>query len=188
MDKPTYKSRAGDKLAFALSEFNLNVSGFVCADFGSNVGGFVDVLLQNNAQKVYAIETGYGVLDWGLRNDERVVVMERTNAMHVTLPELVDLVTIDTSWTKQEKILPNAINNLKSDGHIITLIKPHYEAPHLVRKGKLDEELAAKIALDVASSLESQVGLKLMGFAKSPVIGGKAGNIEFVALLKPLSS
>ena len=91
--------------------------------------------------KCYAIETGYGVLDWKLRNDPRVVPMERTNAMNVMLPEKVSLLTVDVSWTRLSKILPNALQNLKPDGQIIALVKPHYEAePKHLRKGKLLEE------------------------------------------------
>src|SRR3989344_3151588 len=106
-----YVSRAGDKLEHALKNFNFNPENLVCADFGSSTGGFVDCLLKFGAKKVYAVETGYGVLDWKLRNDERVIVMERKNAMHVALPEKVDLITIDTSWTKLENIMPNALNS-----------------------------------------------------------------------------
>src|SRR3990167_574522 len=132
-----YASRAGEKLEHALNTFNVKVDGFVCADFGSSTGGFVDCLLQAGAEKVYAVETGYGVLDWKLRNDKRVVVLERKNAMHIELPEKIDLITIDTSWTKIKKILPNALKNLKADGRIIALIKPHYEAePKMLREGK----------------------------------------------------
>src|SRR3954470_6648374 len=123
-----FVSRAGQKLEHALNTFHIDVNGFICADLGSNVGGFVDVLLQRGAAKVYSIDTGYGVLDWKLRNDPRVIVMERTNAMHLTLPQRVRLVTIDVAWTKQKKILPPAIKLLDDDGSIVTLIKPHYEA------------------------------------------------------------
>src|SRR5438034_4090953 len=103
-----FVSRAGQKLEHALSIFGVDVTGFVCADLGCSTGGFTDCLLQRGAAKVYAVDTGYGVLDWKLRTNERVVVMERTNAMHVTLPEPVDLVTIDVAWTKQRHILPAA--------------------------------------------------------------------------------
>ncbi|MEK7690497.1 MAG: SAM-dependent methyltransferase, partial [Bdellovibrionota bacterium] len=98
----SFASRAGEKLDHALKTFDVNVQGFVCADFGSSTGGFVDCLLQHGAQKVYAVEKGYGQLDWKLRNDPRVIVMERTNVMHAKLPEHVNLITIDTSWTKLE--------------------------------------------------------------------------------------
>src|SRR5712675_3605403 len=96
-----FVSRAGQKLDHALTHFQLDVTGKTCADLGSNTGGFVDCLLQRGATRVYAIDTGYGALDWKLRKDPRVVVMERTNAMHVELPEKVQLVTIDVAWTKQ---------------------------------------------------------------------------------------
>src|SRR5437588_11102724 len=103
-----FVSRAGQKLEHALVNFGIDVSGLTCADLGSNVGGFVDCLLQRGAAKVYAIEKGYGVLEWKLRKDPRVIVMERTNAMHVVLPEPVALVTIDVAWTRQRNILPAA--------------------------------------------------------------------------------
>src|SRR5213080_4452991 len=136
-----FVSRAGQKLDHALTAFGLNVSGKTCADLGSNTGGFVDCLLGREAAKVYAVDTGYGALDWKLRKDGRVIVMERTNAMHVTLPEKVELVTIDVAWTKQRHILPAARRMLADGGVCVTLIKPHYEAePALLRKGVLPAE------------------------------------------------
>src|SRR3954470_1502571 len=136
-----FVSRAGQKLEHALNTFHIDVNGFICADLGSNVGGFVDVLLRRGAAKVYSIDTGYGVLDWKLRNDPRVVVMERTNAIHVELPERVRLVTIDVAWTKQRIILPAAKRVLEAVGLVVTLVKPHYEAdPKLLRKGILPAE------------------------------------------------
>src|SRR5436309_2115272 len=99
-----FVSRAGQKLDHALDVFKIDVAGLTCADLGCNVGGFVDCLLQRGAAKVYAVDTGYGVLDWKLRKDARVIVMERTNAMHVALPERVTLVTIDVAWTRQQYI------------------------------------------------------------------------------------
>src|SRR6478736_10084862 len=119
MFMPPFASRAGLKLDHALTVFQIDVSGLTCADLGSNVGGFVDCLLQRGAAKVYSIDTGYGVLDWKLRKDPRVVVMERTNAMHVTLPEPVSLVTIDVAWTRQRHILPAAVRLLKRDGRVV---------------------------------------------------------------------
>src|SRR4051794_36941461 len=108
-----FVSRAGEKLDHALTAFALDVTGFTCADFGANAGGFTDCMLQRGAAKVYAVDTGYGALEWKLRRDPRVVVMERTNAMHATLPEEVDLVTIDVAWTKQRHILPAAWKAVK---------------------------------------------------------------------------
>lgn len=177
MQKSKFVGRAGEKLDFALDYFKIDVSGKICADFGSSVGGFVDCLLQHGVKKVYAIETGYGVLDWNLRKNPQIVVMERTNAMHVKLPEKVDLITIDTSWTKQEKIIPNALKNLKPGGQIIALIKPHYE----VEIAKLAEAEAEQIARAVAEKLKS-FGVSLKGLVKSPITGNKAGNIEYLAL------
>jgi 23S rRNA (cytidine1920-2'-O)/16S rRNA (cytidine1409-2'-O)-methyltransferase len=123
-----FASRAGQKLEHALATFAIDVAGKTCADLGSNTGGFTDCMLKRGASKVYAIDTGYGVLDWKLRKDPRVVVMERTNAMHAVLPEPVSIVTIDVAWTKQQHILPAARRMVSDDGDVISLIKPHYEA------------------------------------------------------------
>lgn len=178
-----FASRAGEKLAYALETFHIDVTDKICADFGSSVGGFVDCLLQNNAQKVYAIDTGYGELAWKLRQNPKVVVMERTNAMHVSLPVPVDIITNDTSWTKQKNILPNILKNIKKDGTIISLIKPHYEADkRLLKKGVLDEETARDIANYVLDQVQI-LGLVVKGFIQSPLVGGKGGNSEFLAYL-----
>jgi len=179
-----YVSRAGEKLEWALEKFGVSASGLVCADFGTNTGGFVDCLLSSGAEKVYAVETGYGVLDWKLRNDSRVVPMERTNAMNVVLPEKVDLLTIDVSWTRLEKILPNALQNLKLDGKIIALVKPHYEAePKHLRKGKLLDEFIPEVLLGVKNQIQN-LGLQIIDETESPIIGQKAGNKEFLLLIK----
>lgn len=180
-----FASRAGEKLQYALNEFQLDVTNLICADFGSSTGGFVDCLIKNGAKKVYAVETGYGVLDWKLRNNPNVVVMERTNAMHVVLPEKVDFLTNDTSWTRQMTIMPNILTNLKDNGQIITLIKPHYEADKkLLHHGVLDETIAEKVAQDTLNELLSSFPLKKLGFIKSPLLGGKGGNTEFLAYLQ----
>jgi 23S rRNA (cytidine1920-2'-O)/16S rRNA (cytidine1409-2'-O)-methyltransferase len=180
---PDFVSRAGQKLDHALTKFAVDVTGLVCADLGSNVGGFVDCLLQRGAAKVYAIDTGYGALAWKLRKDPRVATMERTNAMHVVLPEKVSLVTIDVAWTKQKNILPAARNLLAEQGSAITLIKPQYEArPELLRKGVLPSEhldtLLETVKADIAAS-----GFALVDMTESPIKGG-AGNIELLAHLR----
>ncbi|MEK7194954.1 MAG: SAM-dependent methyltransferase [Patescibacteria group bacterium] len=181
-----YASRAGEKLEHALKTFNVSVQGFTCADFGSSAGGFVDCLLQNGATKVYAVETGYGVLEYKLRIDERVVVMERTNAMHVDLPEGMDLITIDTSWTKLEKVIPNALKNLKNGGHIIALVKPHYEAvAHMIHKGKLAEEFMTEV-LELVKTKLHEIGAEVIAETKSPIVGAKGGNEEYLFYIKPL--
>lgn len=131
-------SRGGEKLKFAIDRLGLDLDGVAAADFGCHVGGFTDCLLQEGAARVYAVDTGYGVLAWKLRQDERVVAMERTNAMHVELPEPVDVVTIDVAWTPQRRILPNALRQAKPDGTILSLLKPQYEAPpELVHRGRV---------------------------------------------------
>jgi 23S rRNA (cytidine1920-2'-O)/16S rRNA (cytidine1409-2'-O)-methyltransferase len=176
-----FVSRAGEKLQFALDSFKIDLAGKTAADFGSSTGGFVDCLLQNGAAKVYAVEVGYGTIDWKLRNDPRVIVMERTNAMHVELPEKVDVLTIDCGWTKQEKILPNARKNLKEGGVIISLIKPHYEAEQkFIHKGKLVEEQIEPMLLDVKRNIEN-LGFKIQEVVESPILGEKGGNKEYLA-------
>ena len=178
-----YVSRGGLKLAAALDSFGIEPAGKVCADLGCNVGGFVDCLLQGGAQKVYAIDTGYGTLAYKLRKDPWVAVLERTNAMHVTLGELVDLVTIDVAWTPQHRIVPNALRLIKPEGHIITLIKPHYEADQKqVRGGVLNPELARQ-TLDQACERIAEAGAKVERTMESPITGNK-GNVEFLALLR----
>jgi len=189
MSSLLFVSRAGEKLLFGLKHFNLDVTGLTCADFGSSTGGFVDCLLKNGAEKVYAVETGYGVLDWKLRNDQRVIVKERTNAMHVELPEKVDLITNDTSWTKQELVFPNILKNLTHTGYILTLIKPHYEADKkLLHQGVLNEKDAEKVTKDVIKRLEYLFPVKHLGVVKSPLLGGKGGNTEYLALFQIPSS
>jgi 23S rRNA (cytidine1920-2'-O)/16S rRNA (cytidine1409-2'-O)-methyltransferase len=180
----TFVSRAGQKLEHALAEFGLDVAGRVCADLGSNAGGFVDCLLQRGAARVYAIDTGYGALEWKLRKDPRVVVMERTNAMHAVLPELVSLVTIDVAWTKQRHILPAARRMVREDGHVVTLIKPHYEAePALLVKGILRAEEVDGVVYAVGADFSAS-GFQFLRTVRSPIKGSK-GNAELLALLRP---
>ena len=179
-----FASRGGQKLDHALAHFNLDVAAKVCADLGSNTGGFVDVLLKRGAAKVYAIDTGYGVLDWKLRNDPRVVVMERTNAMHVELPEKVSVVTIDVAWTKQKRILPAARRMVTEDGLVVTLVKPHYEADAAsLKKGILPEELVGPVVQSVRRDVAA-AGFEWLGEVTSPIKGSK-GNTEVLAWLKP---
>jgi 23S rRNA (cytidine1920-2'-O)/16S rRNA (cytidine1409-2'-O)-methyltransferase len=179
-----YVSRAGFKLAHGLDAFELPVAGRTCADLGCSTGGFVDCLLQRGAAKVFAIDTGYGVLDWRLRNDPRVVVMERTNAMHAKLPEQVSLVTIDVSWTRQKNILPSAKSMLAADGCAVTLIKPHYEADaSLLRQGVLPDVYLRGVLDEVARDI-AQARFELLALTRSP-LGGKGSNTEFLGLLRP---
>ena len=129
-----FVSRGGDKLDGALEAFGIDVRGAVAADLGANVGGFTDCLLQRGAGRVYAVDTGYGVLDWKLRQDGRVVVMERRNALHVSLPEPLDLVVIDAGWTPLGRIVPGAVALLGARGDVVALLKPEYEAEPFERE------------------------------------------------------
>jgi 23S rRNA (cytidine1920-2'-O)/16S rRNA (cytidine1409-2'-O)-methyltransferase len=199
-----FVSRAGLKLDHALREFNLDVTGFVCADFGCNIGGFTDCLLQRGAAKVYAIDTGYGMLAWKLRNDPRVVVMERTNALHTQPPlpfgedrgaDGCDLVVIDLAWTPQRLAIPAASRWLKKDGRIITLVKPHYELDdgekrELLKQGRL-EHVEAQRVLDRVLVQMLEWGVTPIAHTQSPLTGGKSsrraggeGNVEFLVLAK----
>jgi len=184
-DRGRFVSRAGEKLAAALDAFAVDPEGWACADFGCNVGGFTDCLLRRGAARVYAIDTGYGALDYRLRKDARVVVMERTNAMHVRLPEPVQLVTIDVAWTRQERILPAAARALAPGGHVVTLIKPAYElGPKALRAGRLSEERAAEAmaALRARVSADVALGLTWLADIPSPVRTAR-DNPEFLAHL-----
>jgi 23S rRNA (cytidine1920-2'-O)/16S rRNA (cytidine1409-2'-O)-methyltransferase len=181
-----FVSRAGQKLEHALATFAIDVSGRTCADLGSNTGGFTDCMLRRGAAKVYAIDTGYGVLDWKLRKDPRVVVMERTNAMHAELPEPVSVVTIDVAWTKQQHILPAARRMVTDDGDVITLIKPHYEAPPaLLRGGVLDETKVDEVVESILAHITT-AGFAVVARTLSPIKGAK-GNVEVLAHLRPVN-
>ncbi|MHC4233925.1 MAG: SAM-dependent methyltransferase [Planctomycetota bacterium] len=179
-----YVSRGGEKLAAALDQFHVDPDDWVCADLGSNVGGFVDCLLQRGARKVYAIDTGYGELAWKLRRDQRVVVMERTNALHVELPEAVSLVTVDVSWTRQHLILPRARRLLAPGGLIIALIKPHYEADQrLLRRGVLPDDRVEGVVQQVIGRL-GEADIEVADLMDSP-LRGQGGNREVFALVGP---
>jgi 23S rRNA (cytidine1920-2'-O)/16S rRNA (cytidine1409-2'-O)-methyltransferase len=177
-----YATRAGLKLEHALTTFGLPVDQKVCADLGSHQGGFVDCLLQRGAAKVYSVDTSYGTLAWKLRKDPRVVVMERTNAMHVELPEPVDVVTIDVGWTPQRHILPSAARLLKPEARIVSLVKPQYEAAESERAGGVVPEenlepVLARVRLEIQAA-----GLVILGETRSPIKGG-GGNVEFLFLI-----
>jgi 23S rRNA (cytidine1920-2'-O)/16S rRNA (cytidine1409-2'-O)-methyltransferase len=183
IDNP-FVSRGGDKLDAALKHFQLDVSGRVCADLGSHTGGFVDCLLRRGAAKVYAVDTAYGILAWKLRKDPRVVVRERSNAMHVSLPEPVEIITIDVGWTRQAKILPAAARLLACNGSVVTLIKPHYEARvEELRNGVLPDDRMDGVVANVLAEITAQ-GWTGHGACPSP-IRGHGGNREVFAWLSP---
>jgi len=182
-----YASRGGYKLAAALDTFDLDVTGQVIADVGASTGGFTDCLLQRGADRVYAIDVGYGQLAWQLQQDPRVVVMDRTNARYLeNLPELVDLVTVDVSFISLRLILPTVAAWLRPGGRIVTLVKPQFEAGR-EQVGKKGVVRDSAVHRDVLASLidwaaERQFGLA--GLTCSPITG-PAGNVEFLALWMP---
>lgn len=179
-----FASRAGEKLEFALKIFQVSVDALTCLDLGSSTGGFTDCLLQNGALRVYSVDTSYGELAWRLRNDPRVVVLERTNALHVKLPEKVDFISIDVSWTKQKLILPYALTLLKPDGLILSLLKPHYEAEeHQLVKGRVKDEFVEEVVNKTIVELNG-LGVVVSSIIESPIWGEKGKNKEFLLLVK----
>jgi len=189
---PAFVGRGGHKLLHALETFNVNTAGCTCADLGCNVGGFTDCLLQRNAAKVFAVDTGYGALAWKLRQDDRVVVMERTNALHVDPPDRVDLVVIDLGWTPQRHAVPAALRWVRNGGRIISLVKPHYELEadekRLLVRGVLPESESERVGQRTRLRLGGH-GVEVLGWTQSPMTGGaskgRKGNREFLALLAP---
>lgn len=185
-----FVSRGGIKLQHAISNFKLKISNLTVLDVGSSTGGFVDCLLQNGASKVYALDTAYGELAWKLRNDPRVVVMERTNILHLESlpgkvdPDLigVDLITIDAGWTKLELVLEAVKKFLKPGGKIIALLKPHYEAEKRdLVKGVLPEEKLEKVRENVFEKIVN-CQFSIVNFTDSPILGG-GGNREYLLYL-----
>ena len=181
-----YASRGGLKLEAALDGFALDVSDLTCADVGASTGGFTDCLLQRGAARVYAIDVGYGQIDWKLRRDPRVVVMERTNARYLeSLQEPIDLATIDASFISLTLILPKVYGWLKPNGQVVTLVKPQFEAGRdQVGKGGVvrDPAIHADVLRHVLTWANAQ-GLTPLGTIRSPITG-PAGNVEFLAHLK----
>jgi len=177
-----YVSRGGLKLAAALDAFPVKVKGVTAADVGASTGGFTDCLLQRGAARVYAIDVGYGQLAWKLRQNPRVVVMERTNARYLErLPEPVDLVVIDVSFISLELILPRAIDWLREEGHIIALIKPQFEAgrEQVGRGGVVKDPQVHAAVLRKIANWAIERGLAVRGLMTSP-LRGPAGNVEFL--------
>jgi 23S rRNA (cytidine1920-2'-O)/16S rRNA (cytidine1409-2'-O)-methyltransferase len=177
---PRFVSRGGNKLAGALDAFGLDVAGKTAIDVGASTGGFTDVLLQRGAARVHAVDVGKGQLDWGLRNDPRVVVHEGVNAREgVPIDELVDLVVADVSFISLRLALPPSLAKLRADGDVVALVKPQFEAGReAVGKGGVvrDPKARADAVLAVVRDLASR-GLGVIGVAASP-IAGREGNRE----------
>ena len=185
-EPPPFVSRGGIKLDHALDQFQLDVRGKVAADIGASTGGFADCLLKRGASRVYAIDVGYGQLDYRLRQDPRVVVMERVNARYpIPLPEKVDLATIDLSFISVTKVIPSVAQILKEDGYLVVLVKPQFES----RKGEVgkggiikDSQLhAAILGRFIVWVVDN--GFRLKGLIVSPILGTE-GNKEFFVLLR----
>ncbi len=186
--RPKYVSRGGKKLEAALEAFSVPVEGKVCADVGASTGGFTDCLLQYGAEKVYAIDVGYGVLHWKLRQDPRVVVMERTNARYLdALDEPVDLVTIDASFISLGLILPAVKDWFRDDtGQTIALIKPQFEAGRkaaAVHAGVIKDLSVHRKVLEDTLNDAKKLGFFPVGLIASPIKGPK-GNVEFLVDLR----
>ena len=179
-----YVSRGGLKLEKALQIFPISVDGKVVADIGASTGGFTDCALQNGAAKVYAIDVGYGQLAWKLRNDERVVNMERTNVRYLeadSLPEQVDAATIDVAFISLDKILPAVHKILKPEGFVVALIKPQFEAgkENVGKKGVVRDAAVHEQVINNVISFAKSEGFGIAGLDFSP-IKGPEGNIEYL--------
>jgi 23S rRNA (cytidine1920-2'-O)/16S rRNA (cytidine1409-2'-O)-methyltransferase len=179
-----YASRGGYKLEAALDKAGVSVTGWTAMDLGASTGGFVDVLLSRGAKKVFAVEKGFGQLDWKLRTDPRVVVMERTDARTVELPEKVELVTADVGFTKQAEFIPHALTLVKSHGLIISLVKPQYEVSgrELIR-GRLTEDVV-QIVLGRVLEYVKKLDADVIDLFPSAVKGKDAKVQEFFLILK----
>ncbi|MRG73908.1 TlyA family rRNA (cytidine-2'-O)-methyltransferase [Alphaproteobacteria bacterium HT1-32] len=178
-------SRGGLKLIKGLDQFGIDPAGFTCVDVGASTGGFTDVLLTRGAAKVFAVDVGHGQLDWKLRSDDRVVVMERTNARHLTaddIPDPIDMVVCDASFISLKTVLPAAMSLVKPAGWLVALIKPQFEVgrENVGKKGVVrDPALHEAVCADMSDWLVDVMGWELLGVAKSPITGPE-GNVEFL--------
>jgi len=181
-----YVSRGGLKLAAALDAFGVSVQDAICADVGASTGGFTDCLLQRGAARVYAIDVGYGQLAWKLRQDERVVVMERTNARYLeALPEPVRIVTLDVSFISLKLLFPAVAGWLASDSDVVSLVKPQFEArrEQVGKKGVVRDPAVHSQVLERVAGYTVPHGFAVYGLIRSPITG-PAGNVEFLMHLR----
>ena len=183
-----YVSRGGLKLEKALKVFPIDVNGKVCIDCGASTGGFTDVLLKNGAAKVYSVDVGYGQLAWSLRNDERVVNMERTNIRYISseqIPEPLDICVMDLSFISVKLVLPAACALLKDDAQLVCLIKPQLEAgrEEVGKKGVVRDKAVHLSVIESVLSFAPTVGMTVMGLDFSP-IKGPEGNREYLCYMK----
>ncbi len=184
-EDPLYVSRGGRKLKGAIEAFGIDPTGMVVMDVGASTGGFTDCILQEGARKVYAVDVGCGQLDYRLRQDPRVVVMEEVNARYpIPLPEKVDLATIDLSFISVEKVIPPVANLLKDGGYLLVLIKPQFEAKRreVGKGGVIKDPLLHATVLGRFITWVVAHDFRLKGLVASPILGS-SGNKEFFALL-----
>jgi 23S rRNA (cytidine1920-2'-O)/16S rRNA (cytidine1409-2'-O)-methyltransferase len=180
-----YVSRGGDKLQAALDAFQLDVTGFICADFGAHTGGFTDCLLQRGAERVIALDVAYGQIDWRLREDERVIVVERTNARHLRPEDLAwapDLITVDVSFISLAKLLPALAMCMAPDGELLAMVKPQFELGRgrVGRGGVVRDQDARRSALVSVATAAREQGLHVRGFASSGLPGPKGNRETFI--------
>ena len=183
-----YVSRGGLKLEKAVEAFALDLQEKVCMDVGASTGGFTDCMLQNGAAKVYAVDVGHGQLDWKLRNDPRVICMEKTNIRYVTpgdIPETLDFASIDVSFISLTKVLGPVKALLKEDGQVVCLIKPQFEAgrKEVGKKGVVRDKAVHLEVICMVAAYARQIGFQISGLDFSPVRGPE-GNIEYLLYLK----
>ncbi len=183
-----YVSRGGLKLEKALDYFGIDVKDKICVDVGASTGGFTHCLLLRGAKKVYAIDVGYGLLDWKLRNDPRVVVLEKTNIRHMprdAISDCVDFVCVDVSFISLEKVLPKVKELLEEGGECVLLIKPQFEVGReKVSKGGIVKEASYRLeAVEKVKRIAEQLGFEVIGVTESPIKGAK-GNIEYLMYLR----
>lgn len=183
-----YVSRGGLKLEKAMTLWDINLEGAKAADIGASTGGFTDCMLQNGAEKVFAIDVGYGQLDWKLRNDDRVVNMEKCNVRYLDVDEVgrdVDFISIDVSFISLKLVFPVATQLLCDDGSLVCLVKPQFEAgrEQVGKKGIVRDEKVHKEVIENVIAYGEENGLYPWGLTYSPVKGAK-GNIEYLMLMK----
>ena len=183
-----FVGRGGYKLRYALAEFGILLSGRQCLDIGASTGGFTDCMLQNGARKVYAVDVGYGQLDWKLRNDPRVVCLERTNARYLTtdqIPESLDFASIDVSFISLKLIFPALYDLLREGGEVACLIKPQFEAGRekVGKKGVVRDSAVHREVLEHFLEYAKDNHFTVLGITYSP-IRGPEGNIEYLGYLR----
>ncbi len=187
-DPCPFVSRGGLKLAHAIETFGLDLKGQVCMDTGASTGGFTDCMLQNGAERVYAVDVGYGQLDWKLRNDSRVINLERTNIRHMNsdlIPEPVDFSSVDTSFISLKLVIPAVIKFLRPGGKIVALIKPQFEVgrKNVGKKGVVRDPALHRQVIHELDTFFRETGLLPGEAIPSPIKGAK-GNIEFLVQIK----